>query len=358
MLGWAAVTASSSCRRPSWRATSTRCSSPSSAAAASTWAGTSAGRPPPTPPARSWAPSPAASASCRSSPRPAAGASSWRFSSPSASRRPALDAAPRPRRPPRPRRDRPRGRRARSSRPGPPPPSVTAGSGRGAWRPRDLASPNATEDWLREQRRSVVWEAEGRESSVALLGSTGLAFAVNGKVDGHSRYDAGTQVMAGLLGALLHPAPRRVLVVGLGTGSTAGWLADVPGRRAGGRGRARARGGGGGPAVRARQPQRPREPEAAPLLRRRARAPPHHARALRPRRLRAVEPLPRRDREPLQPGLLPRGGLPPRGGRALPAVGPGLRGPPPARSGASTPPSRRSCRRSRPGRPCPGTSCW
>jgi spermidine synthase len=35
--------------------------------------------------------------------------------------------------------------------------------------------------------------------------------------------------MSGLLGALLHPRPRRVLVVGLGTGSTAGWLADVPG---------------------------------------------------------------------------------------------------------------------------------
>jgi len=104
-----------------------------------------------------------------------------------------------------------------------------SGIGAGRAEPKDLAGPNETEDWLREQRRSVVWEAEGRETSVALLGSTGLAFAVNGKVDGHSRYDAGTQVMSGLLGALLHPAPRRVLVVGLGTGSTAGWLADVPG---------------------------------------------------------------------------------------------------------------------------------
>jgi spermidine synthase len=104
-----------------------------------------------------------------------------------------------------------------------------SGIGAGRVTLADLASPNQTEDWLREQRRSVLWEAEGRESSVALLGSTGLAFAVNGKVDGHSRYDAGTQVMAGLLGALLHPSPRRILVVGLGTGSTAGWLADVPG---------------------------------------------------------------------------------------------------------------------------------
>jgi len=104
-----------------------------------------------------------------------------------------------------------------------------SGIGAGRAKPSDLAGPNETEDWLREQRRAVTWEAEGRETSVALLGSTGLAFAVNGKVDGHSRYDAGTQVMSGLLGALLHPGPRRVLVVGLGTGSTAGWLADVPG---------------------------------------------------------------------------------------------------------------------------------
>ena len=104
-----------------------------------------------------------------------------------------------------------------------------SGIGAGRVDLRDLAGSNESEDWLRSQRRSVVWEAEGRESSVALFGSTGLAFAVNGKVDGHSRYDAGTQVMAGLLGALLHPRPRRALVIGLGTGSTAGWLAEVPG---------------------------------------------------------------------------------------------------------------------------------
>ena len=104
-----------------------------------------------------------------------------------------------------------------------------SGIGAGRADPDSLSSPNETEDWMRQQRRAVIWEAEGRESSVALLGNTGLAFVVNGKIDGHSRYDAGTQVMSGLLGALLHEAPRRILVVGLGTGSTAGWLADVPG---------------------------------------------------------------------------------------------------------------------------------
>ncbi len=52
---------------------------------------------------------------------------------------------------------------------------------------------------------------------------------VNGKVDGNARNDAPVQVMGGLLGALLNPGARRSLVIGLGTGSTAGWLAAVPG---------------------------------------------------------------------------------------------------------------------------------
>src|SRR5262249_7711863 len=36
-----------------------------------------------------------------------------------------------------------------------------------------------------------------------------------------------TQIMLGLLGALLHPHPETCLVVGLGTGESAGWLAEV-----------------------------------------------------------------------------------------------------------------------------------
>lgn len=84
------------------------------------------------------------------------------------------------------------------------------------------------EDWRRAMRRTVAWEAEGVESSVALSAGEGISFIVNGKVDGHSTVDAGTQVMSGLLGALAHPEPRSALVVGLGTGSTAGWLGAVP----------------------------------------------------------------------------------------------------------------------------------
>ena len=77
-------------------------------------------------------------------------------------------------------------------------------------------------------RRGILWEREGTESSVALDDTDGLAMVVNGKIDGNARGDAPTQVMGGLLGALLHPHPRSAMVIGLGTGSTAGWLGAVP----------------------------------------------------------------------------------------------------------------------------------
>jgi len=81
---------------------------------------------------------------------------------------------------------------------------------------------------IRTQRRKFTWEAEGVESSIGLSSARGYAFYINGKNDGHSRMDAPQQVMSGLLGAILHVKPERVLVVGLGTGSTAGWLAKIP----------------------------------------------------------------------------------------------------------------------------------
>lgn len=93
----------------------------------------------------------------------------------------------------------------------------------------NLSSRNALIDWMRAERRIVTWEGEGVESSVALQAtSDGYSFIVNGKSDGNARADAGTAVMHGLFGALVNPQARSALVVGLGTGSTAGWLAAVP----------------------------------------------------------------------------------------------------------------------------------
>lgn len=94
----------------------------------------------------------------------------------------------------------------------------------------DMVKPthNRLIDFSRTRQRTTKWEAEGIESSVSVADADGYAFIVNGKSDGHARLDAGTQVMGAILPALLHPNPRRAVVIGLGTGSTAGWLAAVP----------------------------------------------------------------------------------------------------------------------------------
>ncbi|MBK8038492.1 MAG: fused MFS/spermidine synthase [Verrucomicrobiaceae bacterium] len=85
------------------------------------------------------------------------------------------------------------------------------------------------ETWQRETRRSIVSAYDGRETTVAVVGGTQYCFLTNGKSDGSAVSDAGTQVMLGIVGAILHPNPRNACVVGLGTGTTSGWLADVPG---------------------------------------------------------------------------------------------------------------------------------
>lgn len=94
----------------------------------------------------------------------------------------------------------------------------------------DLDKPtrNLVQNLVNAQRRTIAWETDGVESSIALSVADGYAFIVNGKSDGHATVDGGTQVMGGLVPAMLHPRPRRALVVGLGTGSTAGWLGSVP----------------------------------------------------------------------------------------------------------------------------------
>ncbi len=100
--------------------------------------------------------------------------------------------------------------------------------GAGRVDPAALRSPNDIRAWLHNQRRAIAWSADGRESSVGITRLGGYAFAVNGKVDGHARLDAPTTVMLGLLGAYFQEAPERAMVIGLGTGESAGWLAAVP----------------------------------------------------------------------------------------------------------------------------------
>lgn len=92
-----------------------------------------------------------------------------------------------------------------------------------------LDTPAFTRAWIEDVKRTIIWQTEGRESSVAIDGTDGIAMVVNGKIDGNARGDASTQVMGGVLGALLHPDPKHAMVIGFGTGSSAGWLGKVPG---------------------------------------------------------------------------------------------------------------------------------
>jgi spermidine synthase len=71
---------------------------------------------------------------------------------------------------------------------------------------------------------------EGWNSAVSAWRDGNQAWLkVNGKVDASSVADMDTQVMLGLLPALAQPQPRRVFVVGFGSGATTRVIADVPG---------------------------------------------------------------------------------------------------------------------------------
>jgi spermidine synthase len=89
---------------------------------------------------------------------------------------------------------------------------------------------NQLRNWGNAIKQQMIWSKDGIESSVGLSNEQGYAFMVNGKTDGNVFNDRATQVMVGLLPALLHPppGPRSAFVIGLGTGMTAGWLGKLP----------------------------------------------------------------------------------------------------------------------------------
>ncbi|HEX7958512.1 MAG TPA: fused MFS/spermidine synthase, partial [Terriglobales bacterium] len=74
----------------------------------------------------------------------------------------------------------------------------------------------------------LVFSAEGVNDSVAVVRTdNNVALRVNGKADA-STGDARTQLLLGHLGAVFHPAPRRVLIIGFGGGMTASAVARYP----------------------------------------------------------------------------------------------------------------------------------
>ncbi len=84
-------------------------------------------------------------------------------------------------------------------------------------------------DSFRDNKRREVSSFDGREASVAIKNGGDLFMLTNGKSDGSAIGDAGTQVMLPLIPAMLHPGEvKKACIVGLGTGTSAGWLAQVP----------------------------------------------------------------------------------------------------------------------------------
>jgi len=81
------------------------------------------------------------------------------------------------------------------------------------------------------QDNELVYARDGLTSSV-LVGfqpqANNLYLAVNGKTDASSREDLETQIVLGHLPLLAHPDPRRVLVIGLASGISAGAVACHP----------------------------------------------------------------------------------------------------------------------------------
>lgn len=81
---------------------------------------------------------------------------------------------------------------------------------------------------LRE--REVIFYRDGPSATVAVVRANGItSLSVNGKVDAsNNAADMPTQIMLGHVPLLIHPHPRDVLVIGLGSGITAGAVARHP----------------------------------------------------------------------------------------------------------------------------------
>lgn len=77
--------------------------------------------------------------------------------------------------------------------------------------------------------RDVIFYREGLNSIVS-VGQTGnnTFLKVNGKTDASTGIDMRTQILAGHLPMLLHPAPKRSLVIGFGSGTTFGATLAYP----------------------------------------------------------------------------------------------------------------------------------
>ena len=76
--------------------------------------------------------------------------------------------------------------------------------------------------------KDLIFSAEGVNDSIAVVRTDShVELRSNGKVDA-STDDARTQLLLGHLGAAFHPLPRRVLIIGFGSGMTAAAVSGYP----------------------------------------------------------------------------------------------------------------------------------
>jgi len=99
----------------------------------------------------------------------------------------------------------------------------------GAFRGRGLHDASFQAFQRRVRRSVVVFHEDGPLATVAVLERRGdRVLTVDGKPDASTRGDMVTQVASAHVPLLLHPGPRRALVIGLGSGVTAGSAALHP----------------------------------------------------------------------------------------------------------------------------------
>jgi predicted membrane-bound spermidine synthase/tetratricopeptide (TPR) repeat protein len=101
----------------------------------------------------------------------------------------------------------------------------------GAFRMRGLKGVGETYDAFRRSvtDERILFNRDDAYGTVTVSESDGQTrLRVNGKVDASTRGDLATQLLLGHLPLLLHPDPRRVLIVGLGSGITAGAVLTHP----------------------------------------------------------------------------------------------------------------------------------
>ena len=95
---------------------------------------------------------------------------------------------------------------------------------------RDMASEAELDHFLRGYGAEQLRFDEGWNAAVSVWRNGGTTWLkTNGKADASSVADMNTQVMVGLMGPLAHPHPRRVFVVGFGSGVSTRTAADVIG---------------------------------------------------------------------------------------------------------------------------------